>query len=89
MKIFTRPSFDRALKNLSAEERLEIKSAAVKLSEAFGKPHIHAGIGLRRVGKYFEFRAGMKLRVLFVIDQGDAILVTVGNHDDIARFVRS
>jgi len=28
------------------------------------------------------------LRVLFVFDEGDFILVTAGNHDAVARFIR-
>ena len=65
-----------------------MRSTTALLPEAFGKPHIHAGLGVRKVGKYFEFRVGLKWRVLFMIRKGDVVLVTVGNHDDIVRFVR-
>jgi len=37
---------------------------------------------LPEAGPYFEFRA------LFVVRKADVVLVTVGNHDDIVRFVR-
>lgn len=88
MTIFSRPSFERAFRKLSSQAQAEIKTRALLLPEAFGKPHIHAGLGVRKVGPYFEFRAGLKWRVLFVIRQGDVVLVTVGNHDNIVRFVR-
>ena len=88
MTILSRPSFDRAFRDLSPEIQAEIRSAAALLPEAFGKPHVHAGLGVRKVGKYFEFRVGLKCRVLFMIRKGDAVLVTVGHHDDIVRFVR-
>ena len=88
MTILSRPSFERAYKNLSSEAQAEVRSAAALLPEAFGKPHVHQGLGVRKVGKYFEFRVGLKLRVLFVVRKGDAILVTVGDHDGIVRFVR-
>jgi hypothetical protein len=65
-----------------------VKYPAALLSEAFGKPHVHQGLGIRKVGKYFEFRVGLKVRVRFVVWKGDAVLVTVGDHDDIVRFVR-
>jgi hypothetical protein len=86
--ILSRPSFDRAFRDLSPEIQAEVRSAAALLPEAFGKPHVHAGLGVHIVGKYFEFRAGLKCRVLFMIRKRDAVLVTVGNHDDIVRFVR-
>jgi hypothetical protein len=49
---------------------------------------VHQGLGVRKVGKYFEFRVGLRLRVLFLVRKGDAVLVTLGDHDEIARFVR-
>jgi hypothetical protein len=88
VKIFYRPGFARSFKALTATEQQEVRVAQAQLSEVFGRPHFHVGIGVRRVGNYFEFRAGLKLRVLFVIESGDAVLVTVGNHDDIRRFIR-
>ena len=88
MTVLSRPSFERAFKDLTAEIQAAVRSAAALLPEAFGKPHVHQGLGVRKVGKYFEFRVGLKWRVLFVIRKGDAVLVTVGDHDDIVRFVR-
>ena len=88
MKVLSRPSFERAFKVLSAEAQKEVKAAAVLLPDAFGKPHVHAGLGIRKLGNYFEFRVGLKTRVLFLIRKGDVVLLTVGNHDDIVRFVR-
>lgn len=88
MNILSRPSFDRAFRDLSQETQAEVRAAAALLPQAFGKPHVHQGLGVRKLGKYFEFRVGLKTRVLFVIRNRDAVLVTVGNHDDIVRFVR-
>ena len=88
MTILSRPSFDRAFRSLSPEIQAEIRSAAALLPEAFGKPHVHAGLGVRKVGKYFEFSVGVKCRVLFMIRKRDAVLLTVGNHDDLVRLIR-
>ena len=87
--ILTRPSYDRALGKLPTEQQHRVGLAVEKLEQSFGRPHLHAGIGVRSVGSYFECRAGLGLRVLFVSSAGDLILVTVGNHDHIARFVRN
>ena len=88
MKVFFRPAFARAFKTLTAEDQQNVREAQARLSEVFGRPHLHAGLGIRRVGDYFEFRAGLKLRVLFVLESSDVVLVTVGDHDEIRRFVR-
>jgi mRNA-degrading endonuclease YafQ of YafQ-DinJ toxin-antitoxin module len=49
---------------------------------------LHSGIGIRPFGGFYECRIGRDLRVLFVFDEGDFVLVTAGNHDAVARFIR-
>ena len=88
MKVLYRPSFVRAFKKLSATEQKNMRLRAAELAEVFGRPHLHAGLGIRRLGNFFEFRSGLKIRVLFVLDGGDAVLITAGNHDDIARWIK-
>ena len=86
--IRSRPSFDRAYARLTGQQRDRVDAAILRLEGAFGRPHLHAGIGLRPFGGYFELRAGLDLRVLFVPYAGDLVLVTVGNHDQVRRFLK-
>ena len=87
--ILRRPSFDRAYGKLTPQQQERVNAALVRLEETFGQPHAHAGIGIRSVGSFFECRGGLELRVLFVVRDGDLILVTVGNHDDIRAYIRA
>jgi len=84
--IFTRSSYQRAFKRLSPTQQTAANAAISRLPEVFGRPHLHSGI--RPFGGFYECRIGRDLRVLFILDQGNFILVTVGNHDAIARFIR-
>jgi mRNA-degrading endonuclease YafQ of YafQ-DinJ toxin-antitoxin module len=84
----TRPSSLRAFKRLSSTQQSAINAAVGRLPEVFGRPHMHAGIGIRPFGGFYECRIGRDLRVLFVFDRGDFVLVTVGDHNDVARFIR-
>ncbi len=88
MRVLYRASFARAFKDLPAASQADVREAQSQLANVFGRPHLHAGIGIRRIGQFFEFRAGLKLRVIFLVDQGDAVLLTVGNHDQVARWIR-
>lgn len=88
MNVFTLPSFDRVFKKFSPEDQAGIRQQAAKLPASFGEPHVHGGLSVQRLGPFFEFRVGLKLRVLFRFNQGDAFLVTAGNHDEIRRYVR-
>lgn len=87
--ILTRPSWDRAFKKLTATQQHRVGSVLVRLEQSFGRPHEHAGIGVRPIGRYFECRASLDLRVLFVASKGDLILVTVGNHNMIRAFIKN
>ena len=49
---------------------------------------LHCGIGIRPFGGFYECRIGRDLRVLFAFDGGDFALVTVGDHNAVARFIR-
>ncbi len=88
VKIFNRAAYDRAFKKLTPQEKSAVNAAVARLSDAVGKPHSHSGISIRRVGKYLEFRAGLQLRVLFYLFDGNIFLATVGNHNDVARYVK-
>ena len=63
--------------------------ALLELGEAFGNPHIHSGLGIRKLkGNIFECRAGLANRFGFV-DSGEQLVVSfLGNHDELRRWVR-
>lgn len=86
--ILSRPSFDRAYKKLTPAQAARVDNALARLEQSFGRPHLRAGIGVRSIGQFFECRAGLDLRILFVARAGDLILVTVGNHDQIRAFIK-
>ncbi len=83
------PSFDRAFDRLGDNQKERVRAAVLMIEEAFGNPHVHGGIGIRRFGKFFEARAGLGLRVLFVSRGTNIILTTAGNHDEIRAFIKN
>ena len=82
-------SFDRAFANLSADQQQAARAAVLQIPLVFGQPHQHSGVGIRQIGAYFECRAGLGLRVLFRVRQGDYVLLTVGNHDHIRSYIKN
>lgn len=87
--MFRLPSFDRAFRRITPAQQTAVNAVLEQLPGAFGHPHRHAGLGLRPFGRYFECRADLGLRVLFLVDQGDFFLVTVGNHDQIRGYIKN
>ena len=59
---------------------------------AWGKPHLHSGIGIRRLTKtVFECRIGLgdRLAFAFIATPPELVFFFLGNHDGIQNLMRS
>ena len=56
---------------------------------AFGQPHLHAGLGLRRIRPFMECRCGLDLRLVFQRDGDGLIFHYCGNHDQVRAFLKN
>ena len=63
--------------------------ALLEFLSAFGRPHVHAGLGIRKLAPHvFECRAGLRLR-LVIRDKPEALEAQfLGTHDEIRRLKR-
>ncbi|MEQ2009183.1 MAG: hypothetical protein ABMA26_20565 [Limisphaerales bacterium] len=63
--------------------------ALLKLSEAFGRPHVHGGLSIRQLRRrVYEVRVGLDLRVGFTLVDRSLLIQTVGNHDQIRAWLK-
>ena len=75
---------------LPAGRRKAVAETLTALSAAFGQPHLHSGLGIRRLmGAYFEVRVDRETRVIFKVERSVASILLVGNHDDVERFLKN
>jgi hypothetical protein len=60
-----------------------------ELPAAFGRPHVHAGLGIRqlRPGLY-ELRVDLALRAIFVRSADALEVQMIGNHAEVRQFLR-
>lgn len=83
------PRFKAQARTLPAERQKLVGHAVAALGDAFGKPHLHSGLGIRRLKRgYFEFRADRDTRMVFKLEGSTASMILVGNHDDVRRFIK-
>ena len=86
---------DGLLENIRSRpkhERQEIGEAINRVLGAWGQPHAHAGIGIRRLTQsIFECRVGLKNRLTFVlvVTPPELVFFFLGNHDEIQKMIRS
>src|SRR6478609_8266332 len=66
----------KILRSKSKSERQEVGDAINRVLESWGRPHLHSGIGIRRLSKtIFECRVGLDDRLAFVFIATPAELV--------------
>jgi len=84
-----RPNVLERLRALPKAERIECLLAVCEVPADFGKPHLHAGLGIRKVGKkVFEFRGNISLRFIFEDRPTDLFVTFLGNHDEIKALLK-
>lgn len=82
--------FRAQVKTLGKPERVAVGTAINELQDAFGTPHLHRGLGVRKlVGDYFEVRVGLDQRLIFKNERDALVLVFVGDHDAVRDFLRN
>ena len=82
--------FKGEARSLSAAQLDQLELALHALPEAWGQPHRHSSLGIRRLQQnHFECRVGRDLRVVFVLKNNTATLRMVGTHDAVRRFLRN
>jgi hypothetical protein len=84
------PEVLRRLRNLPKNERTECLLALCELPETFGRPHVHSGLGIRKLGdKIFECRGSVALRFIFQDRPSELFVSFLGNHDEVKALLQS
>ena len=67
MRIALTERFQQDVRELRAEERSRLLDVLLELPRALGTPHVHAGLGLRKIHStgIWEARLGLGLRIVF------------------------
>ena len=90
MQIALTERFQRDAGALVDDQRAVLFEALLALPRAIGKPHLHQGLGIRKLhaSGIWEARVGLGLRLVFALDHDRMTLVRVGTHDEVRRFLR-
>jgi mRNA-degrading endonuclease YafQ of YafQ-DinJ toxin-antitoxin module len=83
-------AFQRDVRGLAGHQRQAVFDVLLALPRAIGEPHLHAGLGIRKLHPtgIWEARVGLGLRVVFALEPNLLTLVRLGSHDEIRRYLR-
>jgi hypothetical protein len=84
------PEVLRRLRELPKKDRTECLLALCELPETFGRPHVHSGLGIRKLGdKIFECRGNVALRFIFQDRPSELFVSFLGNHDEVRKLLQT
>ena len=86
MKLLGTPRF---FKSIPGTRRGEVFAAMKAAGLAFGQPHLHAAVGLRRIKPFMECRCGLDLRLVFQREGQALVFHLCGTHDEVQFFLKN
>ncbi|HEV3409081.1 MAG TPA: hypothetical protein VG095_02215 [Chthoniobacterales bacterium] len=90
LRVELAPEFKAAIRRLPKRQRKQIGEVITAVRDGFGAPHLHSGLGIRRLrGSLFECRVGLKLRLVFDAEPGLLSFTDLGTHDEIRKLMRN
>jgi mRNA-degrading endonuclease YafQ of YafQ-DinJ toxin-antitoxin module len=90
MRVSLTERFQRDIRDLDRQRRAIVFEVILALPRAVGEPHVHAGLGIRKVhgSGIWEARVGLGLRLVFALESDLLTLVRIGSHEDVRRYLR-
>ena len=79
----------RYRKSIPPVRRTEVWAAMRAAAAAYGQPHLHAGVGLRRIPPFMECRCGLDLRLIFQREGKNLVFHLCGTHDEVGAFLKN
>ena len=89
-EIHIEPGLLRQIRAKTAVERRQIGQRIAEPQKFIGQPHLHKGMGLRKLrDNFYEIRVGLKQRLIFENASNALVFEFLGNHDEVKRFLKS
>jgi len=88
-EIVVLPSFERSARKLNLPDKNHLVESVEQFYNFVLTGELPVGLGFKKIGSdKYEFRAGLRLRVLVKAEGDTYYLVFVGSHDEVSRYLR-
>ncbi len=89
IRVVLTPRIRKTAAKLPAEVRQKASAAIAEVAAAFGNPHAHRGLGLRKIARRsYEIRVHLEWRIV-LIHVGEILAAyDVMTHDEVALWLR-
>jgi mRNA-degrading endonuclease RelE of RelBE toxin-antitoxin system len=90
MRVLFGNRFLRSLRKIKPDLTADAEKRLAQVAEEFGKPHVHGGIGLRKIGeKSYECRLDLHYRIVFIHRPGELEAFDIMTHEEVRQWLRS
>lgn len=88
-RIVALPSFVRSARKLGVSDKSHLAESLEQFNNFVLTSELPVGLGFKKIGPdKYEFRAGLRLRIIVKVEGDTFYLVLVGSHDEIKRYLR-
>ena len=88
-QIVTKAAFESAYRRLKAADQELVDDALARFQHYLKTNEAPVGLGIKHLGgRTYEFRAGLALRAVYVVDGERVVLALLGTHDAVCRFLK-
>jgi mRNA-degrading endonuclease RelE of RelBE toxin-antitoxin system len=89
MRVDVGPRLVRTVRRLGPEIRTKAEEALRLVSEHFGEPHRHSGLGLRKIGRRsYEARVWLEWRIVFIKESDRLTAYDLMDHDQVRLWLK-
>lgn len=88
MRVSFAPAFHKQLGKLDPSVKESAKAAAARVIDFYERGMRAPGLGVKRLrGDLWEARAGLRVRVLYLLAGDELRFILAGTHDDAKRYL--
>ena len=89
IRVILTPRIRKTAEKLPSELREKASAALAEVAAAFGNPHTHRGLGLRKIARRsYEIRVHLQWRIVLIHDDETLTAYDVMTHDEVALWLR-
>ena len=89
IRVLLTPRIQKTADRLGPDVKAKAEEAITAVAAAFGDPHRHRGLGLRKLARCsYEVRIWLQWRIIFIHDGETLTAYDIMSHDDVARWLR-
>lgn len=82
-------SFERSVRKLSPPDKIQLADSLGQFNNFILTGNMPIGLGFKKIGQdKYEFRAGLRLRIVAKVEGDIYYLVFIGNYDEVRRYLR-